>query len=64
MASRTDTKAASSTIVDPKREIVTAFRLQDGRYERKEYTIAHAASLTTPLLPDLVIPLKAVFELP
>jgi Uma2 family endonuclease len=51
-------------IVDPKREIVTAFRLQDGRYERKEYTSADAASLTTPLLPDLVIPLKAVFELP
>jgi Uma2 family endonuclease len=51
-------------MVDPKREIVTVFRLQEGGYERTEYALQDEASMTTPLLPDLVIPLKAVFELP
>jgi hypothetical protein len=43
---------------------VTVFRLQEGGYERTEYALQDEASMTTPLLPDLVIPLKAVFELP
>jgi Uma2 family endonuclease len=51
-------------IVDGKRELVTVFRRDGGAYRRSEYALQDEASLTTPLLPDLRIPLTAVFELP
>lgn len=52
-------------VVDPDLEAVKVYRLVDGRYVRAaELSSEQGDSLTTPLLPDFVMRLAAVFELP
>jgi Uma2 family endonuclease len=49
-------------IVDPDVDVVRVFRLVDGRYDRvQELSLAQGDVLTTPLLPDLDLPLSAIF---
>lgn len=50
-------------LVDPEAETVKVFRLEGERYGRPQLLSLHQGdSLTTPLLPGLVIPLATVFE--
>ena len=51
-------------IVDPKVEVVKVHRMEDGKYRRSELTLDDQDVLTTPLLPDLALPLPQIFELP
>ncbi|HEV8238983.1 MAG TPA: Uma2 family endonuclease [Thermoanaerobaculia bacterium] len=57
------TGVAEYWLVDPDAETVKVFRRDGERYGRPELLSLHQGdSLTTALLPDLVIPLAAVFE--
>ncbi|HYL05254.1 MAG TPA: Uma2 family endonuclease [Thermoanaerobaculia bacterium] len=55
-------------IVDPEKEMVRIYRLEDGRLQlaeevtRQASTSAPAPTLSTPLLPGLAIPLDKIFE--
>ncbi|MBA3640206.1 MAG: Uma2 family endonuclease [Acidobacteria bacterium] len=51
-------------IVDPAPETIKVDRLIDGSYRQTTLTRATAATLTTPLLPGLNVPLADVFEMP
>lgn len=52
-------------IVDPKLQTIRVHTLVDSRYQKPtEFSLAENAAVTTPLLPDLVLPLKRIFELP
>jgi Uma2 family endonuclease len=52
-------------IVDPELEAIKVHRLVDGKYQKAaELSLEDDAVLTTPLLPDLSVPLKRIFELP
>ena len=51
-------------IVDPAAETIKVDRLIDGSYRQTTLTRATAATLTTPLLPGLNVPLADVFEMP
>jgi Uma2 family endonuclease len=52
-------------VVDPELETVKVHRLVDGKYQKAaELSLEDDAVLTTPLLPDLRLPLKQIFELP
>jgi Uma2 family endonuclease len=46
-------------IVNPDRNVVTAYRLEDGRYVTELYRVADTAR--TSVLPGLEVPLNAVF---
>jgi Uma2 family endonuclease len=46
-------------IVNPDRNVVTAYRLEDGRYIMQLYRAAETAR--SPVLPGLEVPLNAVF---
>ena len=50
-------------IVDPRDDTVTQLELQDARYIRRAVLNADA-TLTTPLLPELSIPLSRIFQHP
>ena len=50
-------------IVDPRDDTVTQLELQDGRYIQRAVLDADA-TLTTPLLPELSIPLSRIFQHP
>jgi Uma2 family endonuclease len=50
-------------IVDPEVDVIKVFRLVDGTYARAaELSAENGDVLTTPLLPDLELPLSSVFE--
>ena len=50
-------------VVDPDLDVVKVFRLVDGRYARAQELALEAGDVvTTPLLPDLAIPLRQVFK--
>jgi Uma2 family endonuclease len=51
-------------IVDPDAESVKVFRLVDERYERTGLALSETAVLTSPLFPDLTLPLTRIFERP
>ena len=52
-------------IVDPELETVKVHRLVEGKYQKAgELSLEEDAVLTTPLLPELRLPLKQIFELP
>jgi Uma2 family endonuclease len=52
-------------VVDPELETVKVHRLAGGKYHKaEELSLEDGAVLTTPLLPDLRLPLKEIFELP
>jgi Uma2 family endonuclease len=52
-------------VVDPELEAVKVYRLVEGTYQKAgELSLEDDAVLTTPLLPDLTLPLAAIFELP
>lgn len=51
-------------IVDPRRQTVKVLCLRDGKYQCTELVLEDGALLTTRLFPELVLPLKAVFEMP
>lgn len=52
-------------VVDPELETVKVHRLVAGKYQKAaELSLEDDAVLTTPLLPDLRLPLKEIFELP
>ena len=52
-------------VVDPKLETVNVHRLVEGKYQKAAaLSLEDDAVLTTPLLPDLTLPLTAIFELP
>lgn len=52
-------------IVDPELEAVRIYRPAEGRYMRvAELSADQDDNLTTPLLPELTIPLASIFQLP
>lgn len=52
-------------IVDPELETVKVYRLVGGKYQKtSELSLEDNASVSTPMLPDLEVPLKRVFEMP
>ena len=52
-------------MVDPELEAVKVFRLEDGRYVlAAELYLEDGAVLTSPLFPNLELPLSRLFELP
>jgi len=52
-------------VVDPKLKTVKIHRLVEGKYQKAaELSLEDGAVLTTPLLPDLSLPLTEIFELP
>ncbi len=57
-------RVAEYWIVDPAAEIIRIHRLVDGTYRRTLLALSKGATLTTPLLPALSIPLDGVFEMP
>jgi Uma2 family endonuclease len=49
-------------VVDPDIDVVRVYRLYDGKYQRaQELSLDHADVLTTPLLPNLQLPLVEIF---
>ena len=59
------TGVAEYWVVDPELETVKVHRLVEGKYQKAaELSLEDDAVLTTPLLPDLNLPLTAIFELP
>ena len=49
-------------VVDPDIDVVRVYRLSDGKYQRaQELSLDHADVLTTPLLPNLQLPLVEIF---
>ncbi len=52
-------------VVDPKLEAVKVHRLVEGKYQKAaELSLEDEAVLTTPLLPDLSLPLREIFAPP
>ena len=52
-------------VVDPKLETVKVHRLVEGKYQKAaELSLEDDAVLTTPLLPDLSLPLREIFAPP
>ena len=52
-------------IVDPELETIKVYRLDGGKYQKgAELSLEDNACVTTPMLPDLEVPLKRVFEMP
>jgi Uma2 family endonuclease len=52
-------------IVDPELETVKVYRLVGGKYQKtSELSLEDNTSVSTPMLPDLEVPLKRVFEMP
>ena len=52
-------------VVDPRLETVKVHRLVEGKYQKAaELSLEDDAVLTTPLLPDLSLPLREIFALP
>jgi Uma2 family endonuclease len=52
-------------VIDPRLETVKVHRLVEGKYQKAaRLSLEDGAVLTTPLLPDLNLPLTAIFELP
>ena len=53
-------------IVDPEKEIVRIYRLENGRLQLAEEVTRQegtsASALSTPLLPGLAIPLDKIFD--
>jgi Uma2 family endonuclease len=49
-------------VVDPDIDVVRVYRLYDGKYQRaQELSLDHGDVLTTPLLPNLQLPLVEIF---
>jgi Uma2 family endonuclease len=52
-------------VVDPEIETLKVYRLAGGSYSRaEELALERQEALTSPLFPDLVVPLEQVFALP
>ena len=50
-------------VIDPELDAIKVFRHVDDRYQRTaELTLEAGDTLTTPLLPDLLLPLSKIFE--
>ena len=58
-----DSGVAEYWIVDPRDDTVTQLELQDGRYVQRALLGADDV-LTTPLLPELAVPLGSIFRHP
>jgi Uma2 family endonuclease len=51
--------------VDPKLESIKVYRLADGKYPKPEaLALEDGDVLTTPILPELELPLNRIFDLP